>query len=157
MPQVSLWIWLGIVVVSTVIELLTLDMTSIWFTVSGFVALILSAFDSISWVVQLIVFVVLSAILIVGLRPLAKKFFLRHVNERTNADSMIGRKVYMLTTASFGKLGSIRISDVVWSAIPEDETETIEAGEIVQIIDIQGNKLVVRRFISGSSDSDQMN
>lgn len=145
MPQFTLWIWLGVIVVSTTIELMTLDMTSIWFTVSGLVALILSAFDSINWVVQLIVFVVLSAALIVGLRPIAKKFLLRHMNEKTNADSMIGKKVYMQTTATFGTLGSVRISDVVWSAIPEDETDTIAAGEIVEIVEIRGNKLVVKK------------
>ena len=151
MPQISLWIWLGVIVVATAVELMTLDMTSIWFAVSGLVALILSAFDHIGWLVQLIVFVVLSAVLIVGLRPIAKKFFLRHVNEKTNTDTMIGRKVYMLTAASFGTLGSVRIGDVVWSAIPEDETETIEAGEIVQIIDIRGNKLVVKKAVGQES------
>jgi len=112
MPQISLWIWLTVIVVATIVELMTLDMTSIWFTVSGIVALVLSAFDNISWIIQLIVFVVLSAALIVGLRPIAKKFFLRHMNEKTNADSLIGKRVYMLTTASFGTLGSVKISDV---------------------------------------------
>ena len=145
MPQISLWVWLGVVVVATIVEHFTLDMTSIWFTVSGIVALILSAFKNISWIVQLIVFVVLSAVLIVALRPIAKKFLLRHMNEKTNADTLIGKKVFMLTTASFGSLGSVKISDVIWSAVPEDDTQTIEEGEIVEILAIQGNKLVVKR------------
>ena len=145
MPQFSLWIWLGVIVVATAIELMTLDLTSIWFAISGVVALVLSAFDGIDWVVQLIVFVVLSAVLIVGLRPIAKKFCLRHMNEKTNADSMVGKKVYMLTKAAFGTIGSVKISDVVWSAIPADETETIEEGEIVEIVGIRGNKLVVKK------------
>ena len=37
MPQVSLWVWLGVVVVATVVELMTLDMTSIWFAFSGII------------------------------------------------------------------------------------------------------------------------
>ena len=145
MPQPSLWIWLGVVVIATVLELVTLDMTSIWFAVSGIVALILSAFKNISWVVQLIVFVVLSAALIIGLRPIAKKFLLRHMNEKTNTDTFIGKKVYMITEASFGTLGSVKIADVVWSAVPEDETETIEAGAVVEVLAIRGNKLIVKR------------
>jgi len=144
MPQVSFWIWLSIVVIATIVELSTLDMTSIWFAFSGIVALILSAFKSVHWVIQLIVFVVLSAGLIIGLRPIARKIFLRHMNEKTNAASIIGKKVYMLTSASFGQLGSVKISDVVWSAIPEDETETIEAGMIVEVKAISGNKLIVK-------------
>ena len=144
MPQISLWIWLAVVVTATIIELTTLDMTSIWFAFSGLVALVLSAFDRIHWIVQLIVFVVLSAVLIVGLRPIARKLLLKHMNEKTNTDSLIGKRVYMLSTAKFGQIGSVKIADVVWSAIPENEEQTIEEGNIVEIVAIKGNKLVVK-------------
>ena len=145
MPQVSLWVWLGVVVVATVLELMTLDMTSIWFAISGIVALILSAFDKVHWIVQLVVFVVLSAILIVGIRPIARKFLLKQMNEKTNADTLIGKKVYMTSTATFGQMGSVKIADVVWSAVPENEEETIEEGVIVEITAINGNKLIVKK------------
>ncbi len=144
MPQISLWVWLGVVVIATVIELVSLDMTSVWFAISGLVALVLSAFDKINWIVQLIVFVVLSAALIIGLRPIARKLLLKHMNEKTNADSLIGKKVYMLSTASFGQMGSVKIADVIWSAVPENEQETIEKGQIVEIVSISGNKLIVK-------------
>lgn len=146
MVQPSLWVWLGIVVVATVVELTTLDLTSIWFAFSGIVALILSAFQEISWVIQLIVFVVLSAAMMVGLRPICRKFFLRHMNEKTNADSLIGKKVFMLTTARFGECGSVKIADVIWTAIPENEEETIEEGAIVEVVAIKGNKLIVNQI-----------
>ena len=145
MPQVSLWIWLGVVVVATVIELCTLDMTSIWFAASGIVALILSAFPQINWIIQLVVFVVLSAILIIGLRPICRKFFLRHMNEKTNTDTLIGKHVYMLTTAKFGQSGSVKIADVVWTAIPEHEEDEISEGAIVEVLRINGNKLIVKK------------
>lgn len=145
MPQISLWVWLGVVVVATVVELMTLDMTSIWFAISGLVALILSAFDQIHWIVQLIVFVVLSSALIVGIRPIARKFLLKQMNEKTNSDSLIGKKVYMTSTASFGQMGSVKIADVVWSAVPENEEETIEEGAVVEITAISGNKLIVKK------------
>lgn len=144
MPQISLWVWLAVVVIATVIELVSLDMTSVWFAISGLVALVLSAFDKINWIVQLIVFVVLSAALIIGLRPIARKLLLKHMNEKTNADSLIGKKVYMLSTASFGQMGSVKIADVIWSAVPENEQETIEKGQIVEIVSISGNKLIVK-------------
>ena len=146
MPQFSLWIWLGVIVVAAVIELMTFDLTSIWFAISGVVALVLSAIDGISWDIQLIVFIVLSAVLIVAIRPIAKKFLFRHMNDKTNAASIVGKKVAMLSTASFGVLGSVKIADVVWSAIPTDETETIEEGTIVEIVEIRGNKLVVKKY-----------
>lgn len=145
MPQVSLWVWLGVLVVATVVELMTLDMTSIWFALAALVSLILSAFDQINWIVQLIVFVVLSSVLIVGIRPLARKFLLKQMNEKTNTDTLIGKKVYMTSTAMFGQMGSVKIADVVWSAVPENEEETIEEGTIVEITAINGNKLIVKK------------
>ena len=144
MPQVSLWVWLGVVVVATVIELCTMDMTSIWFTAAGIVALVLSAFPSIPWWVQLIVFIVLSAVFIIGLRPICRKIMLRHMNEKTNVDSLIGKKVFMIATAKFGQMGAVKIADVVWSVVPEDELQTIEEGKIVEIVAINGNKLIVK-------------
>ena len=145
MPQVSLWVWLGVLVVATILELITLDMTSVWFALSALVALILSAFDGINWIVQLIVFVVLSSVLMVGIRPIARKFLLKQMNEKTNVESLIGKKVYMTESASFGQLGAVKIADVIWSAVPENETETIEKGNIVEIIAINGNKLIVKK------------
>lgn len=144
MPQVSLWVWLGVVVVATVIELCTMDMTSIWFTAAGIVALILSAFRNIPWWVQLIVFIILSAVFIIGLRPICRKIMLRHMNEKTNVDSIIGKKVYMIATAKFGQMGQVKIADVVWSAVPEDEGQTIEEGVVVEVVAINGNKLIVK-------------
>ena len=143
MPHVSLWIWLGVVVVATVVELCTMDMTSIWFTASGLVALVLSA-CKVHWIIQLIVFIVLSAVFIVGLRPICRKIMLRHMNEKTNVDSLIGKKVFMVSTAKFGQMGSVKIADVVWSVVPEDELQTIEEGAIVEIVAINGNKLIVK-------------
>ena len=144
MPQVSLWVWLGVVVVATVIELCTMDMTSIWCTAAGIVALILSAFPHNPWWVQLIVFIVLSAVFIIGLRPICRKIMLRHMNEKTNVDSIIGKKVYMIATAKFGQMGQVKIADVVWSAVPEDEIQTIEEGAIVEVVAVNGNKLIVK-------------
>ncbi len=144
MPQVSLWVWLGVVVVATVVELCTMDMTSIWFAASGIVALILSAFPQIHWLVQLIVFIVLSSVFIVGLRPICRKIMLRHMNEKTNVDSLIGKKVFMIATAKFGQMGAVKIADVVWSVVPEDELQTIEEVKIVEVVAINGNKLIVK-------------
>ncbi len=144
MPQVSLWVWLGIIVVAVIIEVCTVDMTSIWFAVAGLVALVLSIFDEISWVVQLIVFIVTSVILILTFRPLCKKLLLKHTDAKTGTDSFIGKKVTMLSTAKFGELGSVKIADVVWSAMPDDENLTIEEGTIVEILRVDGNKLIVK-------------
>ena len=35
-----LWIWLGVIIVTAIIELVTIDLVSIWFTLGGIGALI---------------------------------------------------------------------------------------------------------------------
>ena len=50
----------------------------------------------------------------------------------------------MIATAKFGQMGAVKIADVVWSVVPQDELQTIEEGKIVEIVAINGNKLIVK-------------
>ena len=68
-----LWIWLGITIIAAVIELITIDLVSIWFTIGGIGALIAYALG-LSQTIQIVVFVILSIICIFASRPLAKKY-----------------------------------------------------------------------------------
>ena len=56
-----LWIWLGITIIAAAIELITIDLVSIWFTIGGIGALIAYALG-LSQTIQIVVFVILSII-----------------------------------------------------------------------------------------------
>lgn len=62
-----IWIWLGIIIVLTLLELSTKNIVTIWFVVSAIVSLILSIFID-SYFIQFLVFVILGTILLVTLR-----------------------------------------------------------------------------------------
>lgn len=145
MPQFMFWVWLSVVIVATVIELMTLDMTSIWFAIAGLIALIFSLFDAITWEIQLSIFIVLSSALMLGLRNLCKKFLLRHTEGKTNIESLIGKQIKMLTDANFDTLGSAKINDIVWS-VKSSTNVDLKAGEIVEIVALSGNKLLVKKI-----------
>ena len=57
------YVWLAVVVFTLIIEFSTTDMISIWFAGGALVALILAAFN-VWWVIQLIAFIVVSAVLL---------------------------------------------------------------------------------------------
>lgn len=140
------WIWLGVVIVTAIIEFATLDMTSIWFTVGAVPPLIMAAIGGVGWEIQVVVFFCLSALLIIALRGLTKKFLFRNLNEKTNVDSFIGKEFRLLEDTDFENVGSVKINGVVWSAVA-DNNENLSKGEVVEIVRVDGNKLVVKRAI----------
>lgn len=62
-----IWIWLGLIIVLTLLELSTKNLVTIWFVVSAIVSLILAIFIDI-YFIQFLVFVFLGTILLVTCR-----------------------------------------------------------------------------------------
>ena len=89
-------IWLVFLILFVVAELLTMGLTTIWFAGGALVALIVS-FISSNAVLQLIVFVVVSVLLLLVTRPLAKKYFSNRI-VKTNIDDMVGKKAKVVFT-----------------------------------------------------------
>ena len=51
----------------------------------------------------------------------------------------------MLEKTDFDSVGSIKIGDVIWSAVG-DNRQTIQSGKLVEIVDVLGNKLKVKEI-----------
>ena len=138
--SVMFWIWLAVIIGTAVMEFATMEIISIWFTIGAIVPFILAATEAVSWEIQLIIFIIVSAVLILSLRKITKNFLLRNSNEKTNLDAIIGKQYRMLTPTDFETVGSIKINDVTWSVVGENQ-ETIEKDEIVEVLKVSGNKL----------------
>ena len=110
-----LYIWLGVTALALVLEFITSDMISIWFVGGGIVAMILSA-CGLSWYVHVPAFFVLSFISMLFLRKIALKYLIKD-QEKTNADSAIDKEFVLLSAISFNQHGSIKVNDVVWTAV----------------------------------------
>lgn len=139
------WVWLGVIVVTAIIEFATMEIASIWFTFGAIIPFIMAACGGVHWSIQLAVFIVLSAIMILSLRKVTMKWLLKNSNHKTNVDALVGQKHRMLSRTDFETLGSVKINDVVWSAVGENQ-QTIEKDEIVEIVKLSGNKLIVKKF-----------
>lgn len=140
------WVWLGLFITTVVIEAITQDLVSVWFAFGAIIALILAAFPAIPWYVQLIVFAFVSLLLLILTRPFAKRLLFNSVRY-TNIDEYVGKRVKVISDITKFENGEVRINDVIYSAsLLEEETETIKADEIVEIVTFRGNKVVVRKI-----------
>lgn len=135
------WIfWLILVIVLTIIEVATVNLLTIWFVISGIVALILSFFIEDVAIVSTI-FAVLGIFLLITTRPILKKY-LPTQRERTNIDRVIGMKGIVTEEIKKNVIGEVKVDGKKWSAI---SNKKIEVGEEVIIDAIEGVKLVVRK------------
>lgn len=140
--MILFWIVVGFLAI--LIELLTPSaLVSIWFF-GGSLCAALCAFFHLSTLIQSLVFLLVSAVLIFGLRPLATK----HLNPKivpTNADRLIGLTALVTKTIEENQWGEVNINGSIWSAVSEDR-QIIPIGTNVQILAIEGAKLIVKEI-----------
>jgi membrane protein implicated in regulation of membrane protease activity len=136
-----IWVWLALIIVSFIIEALTMDMVSIWFTAAGIGALITALLD-LDLIIQLLVFIVIAGVLLLWTRPMAKKA-LAGRQVKTNADMVVGQTAIVTEKITRDDRGAVKIQGKEWTAITDEEE--ILPGERVTVLAIDGVKLVVRK------------
>lgn len=141
MIEYLLWIWLGIFVVTIAVEFVTSDMVSIWFSLAAIPSFILALLN-IDPIVQISVFIIIAAILLIFTRPVVLKYF--KVNEiKTNVDSVIGQEGVVTLEITENTVGRVQLRTQEWSAI---SVEKISIGDKVRILDVEGNKVIVKKI-----------
>lgn len=134
------WVfWLVLIIILTIIEVITINLVTIWFVVSGIVALILSFWITNS-VILSTVFVVLGIILLLTTKPILDKL-LKH-SSPTNLERIIGSTGIVTESIKKDAIGEVKADGKRWSAIADEE---ILEGEKVKIKKIDGVKLIVKK------------
>ena len=136
-------LWITITVLAVVVELISVQLVSLWFIGGGLVAFVMSMFEGVGWQWQLLAFVLVSSILVIFARPALVKVLKLDKNTKSNVDELINKKVRMLSDADFDKNGTTKINDVVWTVQSVDGS-LLKEGTIVEIIKISGNKLIAK-------------
>ena len=140
-----LWIiWLVIFVSMLVVESLGPTLVSIWFALGALIALIISFIPGVAWWIELIVFVVVSATALLALRPVFKHLLKRNIF-KSNVDSMQGKRGYVTEDITYLVPGAVKLGDVKWSAVPQDKNTVYSKGEVVEVVAVNGNKLIVKK------------
>ena len=133
-------IWLIISGIFVVAEIITTGFLIFWFGVGAIFAMIVSLFvDSI--LVQTIVFIVVSAILMIFTRPLVNKIISIKETLPTNIYTIKSKEGYVIEDLNnMDYSGKVKINGELWSAISD---VPLERGTKVKVISVEGVKLKV--------------
>ncbi len=136
-------IWLVGIIAFIILEAVTYQIVSIWFALGAVGGLIVTLMGK-QFGIQMTVFLIISVICVLALRPLSKKM-IKTKNVRTNSDSLIGKEVFI--TEEVNNLhgnGKGIINGMTWSVRSADDS-LISENEVASIEDIKGVHLIVKR------------
>lgn len=132
--------WLIISVILFVFEAVTIGLVCIWFGIGALGAFLVS-FATSNIFIQLIVFVIVSALSFLFIKPVFKKM-LPDKDITNNTSRLIGKTA--VVEEEINALGGrVKIGDVSWIA---KANEVIEKGAMVKITYAQSNTLTVERI-----------
>lgn len=134
-------LWLVVMVLFLVVEAATVGLVCIWFAVGALAALIAALLGAEIWL-QIVLFLVVSAVALYFTRPLAKKYINAKV-EPTNADMVIGKECRVTEAIdNIAGTGAVYVDGKTWTARSESD-EVIPEGTLVTAKRIEGVKLIV--------------
>lgn len=134
--------WLIVFVVFAALELVSVGMTCIWFAVGALAACVTSLFTG-NWIIQSIVFIIVTVLFLLFLRPLAVKY-VNDKTEKTNVDSIIGRTAKVVTEIdNVNAKGMVVIDGVEWTARSKDD-RVIPKETLVEVVEVSGVKVIVK-------------
>src|SRR3954454_1956118 len=93
--------------------------------------------------------IVLALITAVGVLAVIRANVVRRLHSgptwRTGAEALIGQRARVLREMAHGTPGRVKIGGEEWTAEPYDEDDRIEAGEVVDVVQIKGATAYVLR------------
>lgn len=138
--------WLIAFVVFLVVEGMTASLTSIWFA-GGALAALVTQVCGASLKPQLAVFVIVSFLLFVMVRPFTAKYLYRK-KTKTNVDSITGRKAVVKERIDNEVgTGSAILAGETWLARAAKEGQIFEPNTVVLVTAVTGARLLVEAVL----------
>ena len=140
--DMTLYIWIGLIVVFGVAEAATAGLVSIWFVLGSVAGLVVAVCGGNIWV-QVAAFFVVSIAALIATRPLVKRWSQRTVRP-TNLDQVIGQTA-RVTEAIDNTVprGAVYVQGKTWTARSESG-DPIPADTLVTVARMEGVRLFVR-------------
>ena len=133
--------WLVLTVMLLLAEAATVTLISLWFAAGSLAAMAMALVGGGIWL-QVLVFLVVSAVALTALRPLTRKYLTPKLTA-TNIDSVIGSVgIVTATIDNIGATGQVKLNGMEWSA-RSTSGESIPAGIKVRVDKIEGVKVFV--------------
>ena len=145
MGEYMIWVWLAVICVGLLIEAIEAGtLVSVWFSLGAVIPLFMSFYKTNdAWYIslQFIVFGVVTILLLVFIRKLAKKWLFKNSNEKTNLDAYVGKR-YVVKDIIDGN-AYIKINGIGYAV--QDEDEELKVGDTVEVVEFKGNRTVVNK------------
>ena len=136
--------WLIIAVLFFVGELICPVFFLFWFSVGALVAMLLSLVVS-SITVQIIVFLVVSVLLLIFMKPLTNKLFKNKEKDELNTNGIIGKTAVVVKEIDNLKgTGEVKVGSELWRAVSDDDSKVIPQDAKVTVLKIDGVKVIVK-------------
>lgn len=135
------YFWLAAFVIFGIVEAATVGLTSIWFALGALMALVAAAVGAQLWL-QIVVFIVVSALALAFTRPLARKC-LKGRRVATNTDRVLGQEAKVTEVIdNIAGTGAVYVDGKTWTARSKNGTP-IPSGTLVIVQAVEGVKLMV--------------
>lgn len=132
------YVWLTIVILLTLIEVMTVNLTTIWFVVSGLIALGVSFITDI-FIIQFACFVILGIFFLIISKPFVKRVLNKRM-EKTNVDRIVGMTGIVVKDIDDINNGEVKVDGKIWTAYSD---EKLKCNEKVQVLEINSSKIKV--------------
>lgn len=133
--------WLVLLVVFLLVEAATVGVVSAWFALGALAAMVTALLQGPVWL-QTVLFVAVSAGLLLALRPLVRKYLSPNLTA-TNVDSVVG-STGIVTAAidNVSAAGQVKLGAMEWTA-RSTSGQPIPVGTLVKVDRIEGVKAYV--------------
>lgn len=136
--------WLIAFIIFVVGEAVTVGLIAIWFAIGALGAMLTAALGGGLWL-QIVIFLILSAVSLMLFKPLSRKWMTNHKAARTNADRVIGESALVTEEIDNTRAtGQVQVDGQIWTARSAHDV-VIPAGSQVKVLTIQGVKVMVER------------
>src|SRR5215813_1943747 len=145
-----LWIfWAIFGAVLVIAEIFTSGVVLLWFGIGALAAGLAGLLGVHSVILQFLIFALVSIGLTLASRTIFVNYFSR---ERTGGDLKSGvealpGKIGTVVSSSHGALheGAVKVYGSTWTAFPANGEEPLEAGDRVEVVNVQGASVYVKR------------
>ena len=142
---VTVYVWLGLLILFLVIEIATVGLTTIWMAGGALGALILDLAGLNLWW-QIGAFLVVSFTMLVFTRPFVVKYINSH-HEKKNYEGIIGKVVRITEKVdNLQQTGTAVVNGLEWTTRAERDDVILDPGDLAKVVNISGVKLIVKKY-----------
>jgi membrane protein implicated in regulation of membrane protease activity len=149
MDQIIWILWLVLGVALIIAELFTLGFVLLWFGIGAIAAALVGMLGG-GFLLQFLVFAIVS----IALTAMSRTIFARYLPHaegpamKSGVDSLPGQ-IGTVTAGSKGALqeGAVKVFGSTWTAYPIDSDDILIEGEKVEVVEVKGSSIYVKRVV----------